>query len=109
MAPAGTLTEVYILEKPIATRNAAGESVTTWQAVARIYGSYEQVSFSEQARRGQIGGSLQATVRIHYRGDVTSSMRLRWVSRNNRILMIAAMVEGPRQLELELTVEEQAA
>ncbi|NBX73224.1 MAG: hypothetical protein EBQ89_02880 [Alphaproteobacteria bacterium] len=75
----------------------------------RIYGSYEQVSFSEQARRGQIGGSLQATVRIHYRSDVTSSMRLRWVSRNDRILMIAAMVEGPRQLELELTVEEQAA
>ena len=109
MAAAGTLTEVYVLERPIATRNAAGESVTTWEQVARIYGSYEQVSFSEQARRGQIGGSLQATVRIHYRADVKSNMRLRWVSRNDRVLMIAAIVEGPRQLELELTVEEQAA
>lgn len=109
MPPAGQLTEVYVLERPVATRNAAGESVTTWQPVAKVLGSYEQTSFSEQARRGQIGGSLQATVRIHYRDDVRSNMRLRWISRGSRILMIAAIVEGGRRRELELTVEEQAA
>ena len=28
MPPAGTMTEVFVLERPVATRNAAGESVT---------------------------------------------------------------------------------
>lgn len=109
MPPAGQMTEVYVLERPVATRNAAGESVTTWQAVAKVLGSYEQTSFQEQARRGQIGGSLQATVQIHYRDDVKSNMRLRWVSRGSRILMIASLVEVGRRRDLELTVEEQAA
>jgi hypothetical protein len=35
-------------------------------------------------------------------------MRLRWVSRNDRILMIAGVVERGRREELELNVEEQA-
>lgn len=109
MPPAGTMTEVFVLERSVATRNAAGESVTTWEPVAKLLGSYEQTSFSGQARRGQIGGSIQATVRIHWRADVTSAMRLRWASRGNRVLMIASIVEGGRRRELELTVEEQAA
>jgi SPP1 family predicted phage head-tail adaptor len=107
--PSGILTEVYEIEEPVSTRNAAGESVTTWEAVRQVYGSYEQVTFSEQARRGQIGGSLQATVRIRYVAGIGSHMRLRWVSRGDRILMIAGVVERGRREEIELTVEEQAA
>jgi SPP1 family predicted phage head-tail adaptor len=106
--PSGILTEVFEIQEPVSTRNAAGESVTTWEAVRQVYGSYEAVSYSEQARRGQIGGNLQATVRIRYVAGVTGLMRLRWVSRNDRILMIAGVVERGRREELELTVEEQA-
>lgn len=106
--PSGILTEVYALERPVPVRNAAGESVTTWQPVRRLYGSYEAVSFSEQVRLGQIGGNLQAIVRIRYAADVTSDMRLRWLSRGGRVLMIASVVERGRRDELELTVEEQA-
>jgi hypothetical protein len=36
-------------------------------------------------------------------------MRLRWVSRNDRILYISAVVEQGNREDLELTVEEQAA
>jgi SPP1 family predicted phage head-tail adaptor len=108
MLPSGILTEVFELEQPVVERNEAGESVTTWETVRRLFGSYEALSFSEQARRGQIGGSIQATVRTHYFADVASNMRLRWVSRGERILMIASIVERGRPDELELTVEEQA-
>lgn len=106
--PAGILTEVYALERPVAERNAAGESVTTWEEVRKLYGSYEAVSYSEQARMATIGGNIQALVRIRYAADVTSDMRLRWISRGGRILMIAGVVERGRREELELTVEEQA-
>lgn len=107
--PAGILTELYALERPVATRNTAGESVTTWQPVRQLYGSYEASSFSEQARLGQIGGNIQAIVRIRYASDVKSDMRLRWLSRGGRVLMIASVVERGRRDELELTVEEQAS
>lgn len=106
--PSGILSEVFEIQEPVATRNAAGESVTTWSAVRQVYGSYEALTYSEQARRGQIGGNLQATVRIRYVAGVTGAMRLRWVSRADRVLMIAGVVERGRREELELTVEEQA-
>lgn len=108
MLPAGILTEVYDIERPVETRNAAGESVPTWEKVGRVYGSYEALSYSEQARRGQIGGNLMATVRMRYVPGVAGNMRLRWVSRGNRVLMISGVLERGRREELELSVEEQA-
>lgn len=108
MLPSGILTEVFAIERPAVTRNAAGESVTTWQRVRTVFGSYEALSYNEQARRGQIGGSVQATVRIHYVPDVAGTMRLVWLSRSSRILMITGVVEKGRREELELAVEEQA-
>lgn len=109
MLPSGILTEVFAIERPSITRNAAGESVTTWERLRTVFGSYEALSYNEQARRGQIGGSVQATVRTHYVDGVLGSMRLVWLSRSNRILMISGVVEKGRREELELAVEEQAA
>lgn len=108
MLPSGLLTELYELQTPVAQRNEAGESVTTWQRVRRFYGSYEALTYSENARRGQIGGNLQATVRIRYVDGVAGNQRLVWLSRQNRVLMIAGVVERGRREELELTVEENA-
>lgn len=105
--PSGILTETFEIEEPVSTRNEAGESVTTWETVRTVYGSYEAVTYSEQARRGQIGGNLQATVRIRYVAGIAGNMRLRWVSNGDRILMIAGVVPIGRRDELELTVEEQ--
>lgn len=95
MLPSGILTEVFAIERPAVTRNAAGESVTTWQRVRTVFGSYEALSY-------------QATVRIHHVPDVDGTMRLVWLSRSSRILMIAGVVEKGRREELELAVEEQA-
>ena len=106
---AGTYREVFAVEAPTRTRNAAGGSVETWGEVARIYGSYEATSYSEQSRRGQIGGGISATVYTRYRSDITGEMRLRWVSRDDRLLYISAVVEQGNREDLELTVEEQAS
>lgn len=107
--PAGKYREVFAVESPTRTRNAAGGTVESWSEVARIYGSYEAITYQEQARRGQIGGGIQATVYTRYRDDIAGDMRLRWVSRNNRILYISSIVEQGVREDLELTVEEQAS
>jgi SPP1 family predicted phage head-tail adaptor len=109
MLASGLLREVFAVEAPERSRNDAGESVETWEELARVYGSYEAISYQEQARRGQIGGGIQATVRIRWAAGITGDQRLRWVSRGDRLLYISAIVERGNRHELELTVEEQAS
>lgn len=109
MPAAGMLRETFVIERPVRTRNEAGESVETWETVRKVMGSYEAVTYQEQSRRGQIGGGIQATVRIHYVDGLAGDMRLRWSSRGDRLLYISAIVEQGHRRELELTVEEQAS
>jgi SPP1 family predicted phage head-tail adaptor len=107
--PAGRYRELFVLERPVRTRNAAGGTVETWETVASILGSYEATTYSEQARRGQVGGGISATVYTRYRAGVAGDMRLRWPARGDRLLFISAVVEQGNREDLELTVEEQAA
>lgn len=106
--PSGILRELYAIEAATETRNEAGESVQAWAEVGRTMGSYEAITFSESQRMAAIGGSTNAIVRIRYRSDVTAAMRLRWLSRGDRLLYISGVVERGNRDELELTVEEQA-
>jgi head-tail adaptor len=106
--PAGLLRETFAIEAPTETRNALGESVQEWNEIGRRRGSYEALSYSEQDRRGQIGGTVSATVRIRFYPGLTGQHRLRWVSRDNRLLYISSVVERGHREEHELTVEEQA-
>lgn len=107
--PSGILRELFAIEYPTETRNALGESTTAWTEAARVYGSYEATTYSELARRGQIGGTTQATVRIRYRSDLGGNWRLRWVNRGGRLLYISSIVEQGAREEMELTVDEEAA
>lgn len=107
--PSGLLSEVFVVERPVRSRNEAGESVETWETVRQVYGSYEATSYFEQARRGQIGGGISATVRIRYVDGLAGDMRLRWPARGDRLLYISSIVERGRRHELELTVEETAS
>lgn len=106
--PAGILREKFVIEAPAETRNLVGESVQTWSTIGERLGSYEAQAYIEQDRRGQIGGSVTATVRIRYFPGLTGGHRLRWVSRDNRLLFISSVVERGNREEHELTVEEQA-
>lgn len=106
--PSGMLRELFVVEAPTVTRNDAGESIQSWSDIARVYGSYEAISFSESQRMSQIGGTTSAVVRIRYRTGVEANQRLRWVSRGDRLLYISGVVERGNRDELELSVEEQA-
>ena len=106
--PAGLLREKFAIEEPTETRNELGESVQEWSEVGQRFGSYEAVGYTEQERRNQIGGSTSATVRIHYFPGLTGRHRLRWLTRDDRLLYISSVVERGTRDEHELTVEELA-
>jgi head-tail adaptor len=98
--------ETFVVERSVITRDAAGGAIETWQTVATIFGDYEATSYSEQARRGQMGGGVSATVRTRWLAGVTGAMRLRWSSNGNRLLYISSVVPKLPNSDLELTVEE---
>jgi len=108
MLPAGILREFVIIESPTEERNALGESVQTWDEFSTRWASIEAISYLEQSRRGQIGGSISHTVRMRYVPGLTGQMRLRWASRGGRLLYISSVVERGIREEHELQVEELA-
>lgn len=104
---AGLLRESIVIEQQAETRNAFGEVVSTWSTFATRRAAVQSISYSEQQRRKQVGGSGTFTVRCRYVEGVTGKMRVRWASRSNRMLTITAVVEVNHLDEHELTCEEQ--
>lgn len=107
MLPAGILRETVTIQAATETRNEFGESVQDWQDVVSRRASVEAISYSEQSRRAQVAGVVSYTVRLRYTAGLTGAMRLRWDSRDGRILYISSVVERGNREEHELTCEEQ--
>lgn len=106
--PAGTLRESIVVEQQSETRNALGETTISWSPFASRRASVESISYQEQERRKQIGGTGTFVVRCHYVDGITGKMRVRWASRADRILYIASVVERGHREEHELTCDEKA-
>jgi head-tail adaptor len=103
----GRLIHRFELQRPVQTRNASGESITTWSKVRDFMGSYDQESFVQAQRRGQVGGNRQATVSCRKFAGVEATMQLKCLSRNGDIMKISSVVEADG--DLVLTVEEAVA
>ena len=102
---AGKLRELLVIETPTEARNALGETTQTWSEFARRRASVATVSYSEQSRRGQIGGSTSYQVNLRYLEGLTGSMRLIWPARGGLTLYISSVVEKGNREEHELTCE----
>lgn len=102
----GPLREVVVIEEPKESRNALGEAVQTWETFATRRASIEAVGYSESIRRQQTGGELSHTVRLRFVPGLRGSMRLRWLSRSDRILWISGIVERGHREEHELACAE---
>jgi len=107
--PAGILRELIVIEQQTETRNDLGEPIAAWSTFATRRASVEAISYSEQERQKQVGGTGTYTVRCRYVDGVTGKMRVRWASRSDRILSIAGVVERGNRDEHELTCDERAS
>jgi head-tail adaptor len=107
MIATGRLTHRFELQRPVQTRNASGESITTWSKVQSFLGSYDQETYSQAQRRGQIGGNRQATVICREFEGVDASMQLVCLSRGGDVMKISSVVE--QDGDLVITVEEAVA
>lgn len=66
------------IQQPTVTTNSYGEPITTWGALATVWGSIRPLSGREATNTGadQVQASVQHDVRIRYRGDITPRMRI---------------------------------
>lgn len=106
MILAGTLRESIVIERPVEVRNELGEATQEWVEFARRRASVEMSGYTESLRMAQIGGAATWTVRLHYVTGLEAGMRVRWVSRANRILYISSVLEVDRMSEHSLICEE---
>ena len=107
MIATGRLTHRFELQRPVQTRNASGENLTTWSKVRSFLGSYDQETYTQNQQRGQIAGSRQATVICREFSGVDASMQLVCHSRGGSVMQISSVVEQAG--DLVLTVEEGVA
>ena len=107
---AGQLREMVVVEAPTYSRNAVGEMVPVepWSVVARRRASVQAVGYSEQRQLSQMGGSASHLVTMRYAEGITGGMRLRWVSRGDRMLYVSSVIETGNREGLEVYAEERA-
>lgn len=109
---AGSLREVVVVEEPVEVENDLGEKELHWRALKAPAGhthraDIRQTSGAESAQRGGVATYAAFEVRTRLIPGLTNAMRLRWKSRDNRILYVRAIVEeGVSVKSLRIECEE---
>lgn len=73
---AGQLNQLASLQRLATGQDAVGQPVQTWQSVQDVWADVRFVSGLEAIKAGGEMALRRASVRIRYRDDVTSAMRL---------------------------------
>lgn len=105
---AGLLRDMVVIEKPVETQNSVGETVISWEPYRRTYAAIRALGFYQAVRAEQMAADISHTVTIRWLPSVNGNMRIRWESRENRILYISSIVEVGNREWLEISVEERA-
>lgn len=107
MVPSGLLREVVVIEEAVTTRNDVGEMVQSqWREVCRRRAAISQQSGDESQQMHQANATATYEVRMHYTPQVRTGMRLRWESRQDRLLYVSSVLEVGNRAEHRLYAEE---
>lgn len=100
---AGRLNSRCVLQAPSATVDALGQPVPGWADVALIWADIRMKSGLETIKAGAVTSTVQASIRIRYRTDLTAGMR---ATHNGVIYNITSvMPDVARRVYTDLIVE----
>ena len=103
----GKLRRYLTLQEPSNSKDAYAGNQVTWTTRATVWGSVEPLSDRERFFSQQLQAVTVHRIAIRYRKDIRQDWRILYGTRIFRILGIRNMEE--RNVELELTCEEEAA
>lgn len=105
----GTLDQQALIEYRAAGQDSDyGTPNGAWTTLATVRANFQDVlpSKAEQSGHGIRMLTRPCRVRIRYRTDVTSAMRITWVERSRVMLIVSGPAELGRKEGLELMAEE---
>jgi SPP1 family predicted phage head-tail adaptor len=88
------------LKKPVRTRNASLEWVTSYSDVATVWARVEWQSGRRFEEAKKLNAEVQGVIGIDYRTDVKADWRIGYGSRTVEILSLANVREMRRELVL---------
>ena len=100
MMRAGELRHRVTIQQKIVTRDTFGGEVVTWADVATVWAAVEPLRGREFLDAKQIQAETAYRVRMRYRSDVDTDMRIVWDSRTLEITAVLDVDGRGRELEL---------
>lgn len=74
----GSLREIVYVERAVKVATDAGDTVATWNPLAKLHAQVKPLSGREQIQAGGLVGTTVYTVSIRYRNDIETSDRIVW-------------------------------
>ncbi len=104
---AGDLRHRITVERPVRTRNGAGETLVTWEEAFTVWADVQPLKAWQIERAAQVEMRRSHLLRIRYIANVGGDWRVRW---GDAILNITGIVNpGGRNVELEISCEQEQA
>lgn len=99
---AGRLRESVTIQTPVEAQNSFGESEQTWITHTLRRCSIEAIAAAEMIRHQETSGAITHKVRMRFVPGLTGAMRIKWDSRDERILELSQLFERNNREEHEL-------
>ena len=100
---AGDLNQRITLQSRLPGQNVLGEATGSWADVATVWAQAQPLRGREWFAAGQMQQSTDVRFRIHWRSDVTQSMRLVWRGEPYSIDGVIDVDGGRHTLEIMAT------
>jgi SPP1 family predicted phage head-tail adaptor len=103
MLKAGSINKRVVIERQVTGSPAAdeyGAPIYTWETLATVWAAVEPISGREFWAQQQVQSEITARIRIRYRNDVASGMRVVYGSRYYAIKSVIDPQEYHQELQL---------
>lgn len=97
---AGIIRNRITLQKPVHTRNALQELVTTYADFITVWASIDWGSGRRFLEAAQLNAEVQGVIRIRYREGIKPEWRIKYDDRYFEIVSIANIQERGREIQL---------
>jgi SPP1 family predicted phage head-tail adaptor len=100
----GSLNRQVTIQSPPTAEDALGQPTGSWTTVATVWANVRALNGLETIKGGAETSVAKASIRIRYRTDVTSAMRVVHGSTTYEIKAVLPDVAGKRHVDLACSV-----
>jgi SPP1 family predicted phage head-tail adaptor len=100
----GLLNSRVVVQQQSTTQDALGQPVLSWSTFATVWADVRHTSGIEAVKDSAIASVVRASIRVRYRGDLTTAMRVVHGSTTYNIVAVLPDVGGKEYVDLACEV-----